>query len=239
MTVLHSAPKFTRIDGLKETLSKALGAMLIDAREEHGELLLTVQRDAIEDALRLLHDDHGYQQLMEIAGVDYPSRPERFEVVYMLLSLTENSRKALRLDALNDLGDQSMITFPAKDEKYVLTVFTDIDCGYCRKLHREMGDYNDRGITVRYLFYPRSGPDTPSFDKAESVWCSKDQNDAMTQAKMGANVSAKACENPVQAHYEAGQRLGVRGTPALIMPDGSVQPGYLPADRLLTLLERS
>ncbi len=154
-------------------------------------------------------------------------------------SLTENSRKALRLDALNDLGDQSMITFPAKDEKYVLTVFTDIDCGYCRKLHREMGDYNDRGITVRYLFYPRSGPDTPSFDKAESVWCSKDQNDAMTQAKMGANVSAKACENPVQAHYEAGQRLGVRGTPALIMPDGSVQPGYLPADRLLTLLERS
>lgn len=99
MTVLHSAPKFTRIDGLKETLSKALGAMLIDAREEHGELLLTVQRDAIEDALRLLHDDHGYQQLMEIAGVDYPSRPERFEVVYMLLSLTENSRIMVKLTA--------------------------------------------------------------------------------------------------------------------------------------------
>ena len=99
MAVLHSAPKFTLIDGLKDTLSGALGDMLVEAKEEHGELLLTVQRDSLEDALRLLRDEHSYQQLMEIAGADYPSRPERFEVVYMLLSLTKNSRIMVKVTA--------------------------------------------------------------------------------------------------------------------------------------------
>ncbi|MEL7737596.1 NADH-quinone oxidoreductase subunit C [Citromicrobium bathyomarinum] len=98
-TVLHSAPRFTLINGLKDTLSGALGEMLVEAKEEHGELLLSVQRDRLEDALRLLRDDHGYQQLMEIAGVDYPSRAERFEVVYMLLSLTKNSRIMVKVTA--------------------------------------------------------------------------------------------------------------------------------------------
>ena len=99
MAVLHSAPKFTLIDGLKDALSGALGDMLVEAKEEHGELLLTVQRDSLEDALRLLRDEHSYQQLMEIAGADYPSRPERFEVVYMLLSLTKNSRIMVKVSA--------------------------------------------------------------------------------------------------------------------------------------------
>ncbi|MEL7682781.1 NADH-quinone oxidoreductase subunit C [Citromicrobium bathyomarinum] len=98
-TVLHSAPRFTQIDGLNGTLSGALGEMLVEAKEEHGELLLSVQRDRLEDALRLLRDDHDYQQLMEIAGVDYPGRPERFEVVYMLLSLTKNSRIMVKVTA--------------------------------------------------------------------------------------------------------------------------------------------
>ena len=92
MTVLHSAPRITSNEGVKAALSSALGAMLVDAREEHGEIVLTVARDQIEDALRLLRDEHDYQQLMEIAGVDYPNRAERFEVVYMLLSLTKNHR---------------------------------------------------------------------------------------------------------------------------------------------------
>ena len=92
MAVLHSAPKFASHAGMRETLGKALGAALESADEQHGELILRVRRDASEDALRTLRDDHGYQQLMEIAGADYPDRPERFEVVYMLLSLTKNHR---------------------------------------------------------------------------------------------------------------------------------------------------
>ena len=102
MATLHSAPRFTRIDGLKDTLLTALGAHCIDAHEEHGELLLTVRRDAIAKVLQMLRDDHDYQQLMEIAGVDYPSRPERFEIVYMLLSLTRNSRILVKCTASED-----------------------------------------------------------------------------------------------------------------------------------------
>ena len=102
MATLHSAPRFTLIDGLAERLSGALGDYLVEAHEEHGELLLTVQREAVEDALRILRDDHDYQQLMEIAGVDYPSRAERFEVVYMLLSLTKNSRIMVKCTASED-----------------------------------------------------------------------------------------------------------------------------------------
>ncbi|WP_435201063.1 NADH-quinone oxidoreductase subunit C [Qipengyuania sp. 902] len=102
MATLHSAPRFTLIDGLKGTLSTALGDHLVDAHEEHGELLLHVKRDSIEDVLRILRDDHAYQQLMEIAGADYPSRAERFEIVYMLLSLTTNSRIMVKCRASED-----------------------------------------------------------------------------------------------------------------------------------------
>ncbi len=150
-------------------------------------------------------------------------------------SLTETSRKAMRLEILDSIGEDNMIVFPAKKQKHVMTVFTDIDCGYCRKLHREMADYNDAGITVRYVFYPRSGPNTPSFQKAENVWCSKDQNVAMTEAKEGKSVSAKSCPTPVMEQYRAGQEIGVRGTPALVLDNGVMQPGYVPADRLITM----
>ena len=102
MATLHSAPRFTQIEGLEATLSAALGDHLVEAHDEHGELLLAVKRDSIEDVLRILRDDHAYQQLMEIAGVDYPSRSERFEVVYMLLSLTTNSRIMVKCSASED-----------------------------------------------------------------------------------------------------------------------------------------
>ncbi len=102
MATLHSAPRYTRIDGLKDTLSTALGAHLVEAHEEHGELLLHVKRAQIATVLEILRDQHDYQQLMEIAGVDYPSRPERFEVVYMLLSLTKNSRIMVKCTASED-----------------------------------------------------------------------------------------------------------------------------------------
>ena len=102
MAILHSAPRFTRIDGLKDTLSAAIGDDLVEARDEHGELMFTVRRDSVETVLRLLRDRHSYQQLMEIAGVDYPGRAERFEVVYMLLSVTKNNRIMVKVSASED-----------------------------------------------------------------------------------------------------------------------------------------
>ena len=101
-TVLHSAPRFASNEGVRETLSTALGDMLLASKEEHGEIVLGVERERIADALRLLRDEHEYQQLMEIAGVDYPSRAERFEVVYMLLSLTKNHRVLVKVRAAED-----------------------------------------------------------------------------------------------------------------------------------------
>lgn len=96
-TVLHSAPRYASNEGVREALETALGAMLLEAHEEHGEILLTVKRESIEDVLRELRDNHAYQQLMEMAGVDFPGRAERFEVVYMLLSLTRNHRVMVKL----------------------------------------------------------------------------------------------------------------------------------------------
>lgn len=153
------------------------------------------------------------------------------------VDISEERRDGIRLDAINELGEDKMIVFPAKEQKHVITVFTDIDCGYCRKLHAEMDKYNEEGITVRYLMFPRAGVDSPSYKKAVTVWCSKDQQDAMTRAKNGENLPNQSCDNPIKEEYELGQLIGVRGTPAIVMDDGGMLPGYVPAARLAKALE--
>jgi len=134
--------------------------------------------------------------------------------------------------AINGMGDDSMIIFGDKNMKHTITVFTDIDCGYCRKLHNEIKKYNEASIRVRYLAYPRAGLGSGSYKKAEAVWCSKDRAKALTDAKNGANVKSESCENPVAKHFTLGQMIGIRGTPAIVLEDGTVVPGYIPAARL-------
>ena len=152
--------------------------------------------------------------------------------------LSEQRMQGIRLAVIKDIKKSDMIIFPAKDERHVITVFTDIDCGYCRKLHSEIKSYNDLGITVQYLMFPRSGPDTPSYDKAVSVWCSKDRQDALTRAKAGETLAKASCDNPIRAQYVIGQQVGVRGTPAILLEDGELLPGYLPAIKLANELEK-
>ena len=130
------------------------------------------------------------------------------------------------------MGEDSMIIFGKDTLKHTVTVFTDIDCGYCRKLHNEIKKYNKLGIRIRYMFYPRAGIGSDSFKKAEAVWCSKDRAKALTQAKNGIKVTSKKCDNLVAQHYAMGNLIGIRGTPALVLEDGSVVPGYIPAARL-------
>ena len=154
------------------------------------------------------------------------------------IDISEERRKGIRLDAINAVGEANMIIFPAKEPRHTVTVFTDIDCGYCRKLHNEIDQYNANGITVRYLMFPRSGVDSPSYNKAVSVWCSKDHQDALTRSKAGEELqSGTNCANPVQQHYELGQLIGVRGTPALVLDDGEMLPGYVPAVKLAKALD--
>jgi len=153
-------------------------------------------------------------------------------------NLSEQIRKKLRLKILQPFGKDEMIIFsPEKGtRRHTITVFTDIDCSYCRKLHNEIESYNFLGIEVRYLFFPRSGVGTPSYNKAVTVWCSKDRQDALTRAKFGEKLPGKDCVNPVHKHMRAGEALGITGTPTIVLSDGRKLPGYVPAQRLNNLL---
>jgi thiol:disulfide interchange protein DsbC len=150
--------------------------------------------------------------------------------------LTDNKKSGIRKQVVDKFGNESRIDFLPDDMKYHLVVFTDIDCGYCRKLHDQMDGYNKLGIGISYLFYPRSGVNTPSFDKAVTVWCSDDKQSAMTNAKAGINLEQKTCNNPIKEQYLAGQAAGVTGTPAMVLDNGKLLPGYLPPEALLQRL---
>ena len=126
--------------------------------------------------------------------------------------LTEAKLSEARLGSLNKLGTVNMITFKPKIQKHVAYVFTDIDCGYCRKLHSEIDQYLKEGIEIRYLFFPRAGEGSESFDKAVSVWCAKDRNEALTKAKRGDTLEKKQCDNPVSEHLALGTAMGAAGT---------------------------
>lgn len=152
-------------------------------------------------------------------------------------NLTEVARESIRSNLLSKLDESEMIIFTPDKPRYTLTVFTDIDCGYCRKLHSEMDQLNSYGIEVRYMMFPRAGVNSASYNKAVSVWCSKDQQASMTKAKAGENVPDAKCDNPVEEQLLVGQKLGVNGTPALFMEDGTLVPGYRPAKDLATMLD--
>jgi thiol:disulfide interchange protein DsbC len=150
--------------------------------------------------------------------------------------LTEAHRREVRSRVLAEIPESDMLVFspPAKDVKYTVTVFTDVDCGYCQKLHSQIADYNRLGIRVRYLFFPRTGPGTESWAKAERVWCSTDRKEALTRAKRGETIAAKPCgTTPVARDYELGQSFGVRGTPAIVLANGDMVGGYLPPPLLV------
>jgi thiol:disulfide interchange protein DsbC len=153
-------------------------------------------------------------------------------------NITEVARDNARAGYVDEIEAESAILFAAKDSQYTVTVFTDIDCGYCRKLHGQMSDYNDLGISIRYLFFPRSGPDTDSWAKAESVWCAASRQQALTQAKNGASLPVADCgTTPIASHYKLVNELGLTGTPALFTEGGQLLIGYRDPAQLLTILE--
>jgi thiol:disulfide interchange protein DsbC len=152
--------------------------------------------------------------------------------------LTEPRLAEGRLNALKKVGAANMIVFKPKSTKYVAYVFTDIDCGYCRKLHSEIKQYLDAGIEIRYLFFPRAGENSESYKKAVAVWCAANRNDALTKAKKGESVPDKSCDNPVSQHMALGAALGASGTPMIVTDKGSILPGYVPAAQLSQLLTR-
>lgn len=178
----------------------------------------------------------GLYEVRSGAEVGYVSTDGRFYVdgdVFDMTSrnnLTEERRKEGRLALLAGVSDAEAIVFAPKGAvRHTLTVFTDVDCTYCRRMHQEIAEFNRLGIRVRYLMYPRNGPGTEAWRKAEAVWCSADRRDALTRAKRGEELKAPRCAAPITAQYELGRQLGIRGTPGIFTDDGEYLAGYMPA----------
>jgi thiol:disulfide interchange protein DsbC len=156
------------------------------------------------------------------------------------VNLSEQSRSSARRDLVATLKDDESILFSPVDPKYSVTIFTDVDCTYCRKLHSQIDEYLDRGIAVRYVLYPRNGPASRAWSKSEDVWCAEDRNEALTAAKLDRKFETSECDaSMIGKHYALGQGVGLSGTPAIILEDGTLIGGYLPPAALAGRLERA
>lgn len=186
----------------------------------------------------------GIYEYRQGTSIAYVTRDGRFAFtgdMYQLndkANLTDARRREVRRALIGALPENTMIIFSPKVTKYTITVFTDVDCQYCRALHRQIADYNARGVRVRYVSFPRTGPNTVSWTKAEQVWCSPDRQSALTQAKLGKSLTTAVCQpNPVAQHYALGLQLALPGTPGIITESGDLLPGYLAPDDLLEALK--
>lgn len=187
----------------------------------------------------------GLVQVSTNRGLFYISDNGEFLLQARVFNINENMRNetevalsSLRLKGVKEMAS-SAITFKAKEEKHVIDIFTDITCGYCRKLHNEIGELNDNGVTVRYLAFPRAGLNSETYQDMVSVWCAANPQKALTDAKAGEEVASASCKNKVAEQYRLGQKLGVNGTPNIILPDGSLVPGYQPAELLVQALNQA
>ncbi|MEL6870362.1 MAG: DsbC family protein [Pseudomonadota bacterium] len=152
-------------------------------------------------------------------------------------NLTEESAAVGRLELMSALAPDAGIVFAPENPTHTITVFTDIDCTFCRKLHSEIESYNNAGIAVRYLMYPRSGPNTRSWEKAEEVWCANDRLTALTKAKNDQSLPQANCDaGMIDEHFQLGLSIGLSGTPAIVAEDGMLVSGYLPAEELAVRL---
>jgi len=185
----------------------------------------------------------GLYEVMTERGIFYSTidgsyivRGSLFDTANNFSDLTEQALQKMRLNKLSGF-EASMIVYPAKDEKYQVTIFTDVDCGYCRKMHKDVPQYNAMGITVRYMAFPRGGEGYPAWTAMQSLWCSDDQHQAMDELKAGVRIEPKSCDNQVPAHYQLGVEFGVNATPSLLLNDGSLLVGYRSPQDLLKVLQ--
>lgn len=151
-------------------------------------------------------------------------------------NLTENARQALAKRLIGEISEKDMIVMAPKETHSTITVFTDVDCPYCAKLHQDVPELNRNGIKVRYLLYPRAGKGSETYRRSVAVWCSPDRIKAIGIAKSGGPLDLKTCANPVDNHYRLGERLDISGTPTIFLENGRKIPGYVPAAQLVALV---
>ncbi len=152
------------------------------------------------------------------------------------INVSEKAKSDIRLSAINQFDEKDMLIYKPEKVSTTITVVTDIDCPYCRKLHSEIPDYLKNDIEVRYIFMPLKGAN--DMRKTISVWCSDDPQTALDIAKAGGEIEEKTCDNPIKEHMKLARALGIRGTPAILLEDGSLLPGYVPVEKLVAELKK-
>ena len=186
----------------------------------------------------------GFQQAIVAGQVIYVSNDGKYLMQGSLYdieaekNLGEAVMAEVRRDLIKSIPVSDRIVFGPANPKYNVVVFTDVECGYCRKMHSEIADYNKQGIAVQYVAFPRMGPASEDFRKMEAVWCSSDRRKALTAAKNDRKVSEGRCKSPVAAQYALGQRAGLTGTPMILAEDGTQFGGYVPAEALRAALDK-
>lgn len=228
LLAIFASPTVSADDSLKEELSVAISRFLPD-----------VEIDSIQPS-----PIKGLYQVVIDSDVIYITRDGAYVFKGEILdlnkrkNLTENVRADIRVKLLNDLDKDDYIEFVSENVQDTIYVFTDIDCGYCRKLHRDVPELNARGISVRYLAYPRAGVDSAAGQKMSHVWCAEDRQKALTAAKNRESIEVKSCDDPVAEQYALGRKMGVRGTPAIYLQNGRMLPGYLPPNEIVKQLRK-
>lgn len=215
------APAFDAVEQKVRTLAPSATTVAISETPVDGLLQAQINSDIV-----YVSADGGY--LLQGTLFDIDAR----------VNLTDQAMAGVRRSIIDDVDDPRQIRFsPEGDPVHQVWVFTDIDCGYCRKLHEEMDEFLEKGIEINYLAYPRAGIGSHSYEKYVSVWCSDDPQSALTAAKAGNEPEPRQCDNPVLEQFELGQQLGVTGTPAIITRHGELIPGYMQSEMLRARLD--
>ena len=228
----------------------SLGASSVaDTSEEAG----TLSRQDLEETVKRLVNPFGSVTYLADSAIDglveidldgstfYLTEDGRYLIpghIYEVrdvgpVSLVEERKAEKRKEMLASIDARDYVAFlPDQEDPTVLTIFTDVDCTYCRRLHQELDEYLALGFEVRYLAYPRAGVGSDVYSKMVSAWCADDRNGAITRLKNGDDIPSLECDNTIADQYLWGQRVGVTGTPTIILPDGRVVPGYIEAAKL-------
>ena len=217
--------------------------VMADTQTAITEGLAKLKFDVPVSAISETPVDGLYQVQLETGRVLYATADGKYFMQGTLIEVNDGQPRNLTSVAeasgiaqvLDRVDASDMVVFAPEEPKTHITVFTDVDCGYCRKLHSEVEQLNNLGIEVRYMAFPRGGMQSPAAQVMQSVWCADNRQQAMTSAKQGKTVEEKTCANPVAQEYELGKQLGVQGTPAIFLANGVMIPGYQPAQQLATI----
>jgi thiol:disulfide interchange protein DsbC len=227
-------------------LAAVLLSVAVPASAEEVSAELQKVRDAVTERFHEISPEEifesplpGWYTIRKGAIVAYISADGRYllqgDVIDLQNSsnLSEQSRNDARVQMMAAVPNEQLIVFSPDEVEHTVSVFTDIDCTFCRRLHAQIDQYMAQGIEVRYFLYPRNGPKSPSWAKAENVWCANDRNEALTLAKLDKEYPTRTCDaSIVSTHYSIGQDVGLTGTPAIVLSNGTLFSGYMPAPQL-------